>query len=171
MAQSIYDEMNLLAYVLEEGTFTVNAASLAVPNGQKIITGTFANQVNKENFLMQGTGDNALTLAKTATNVATHFNPYEPEVDGALPSETTTQANMDGRIVGATPLRPGEYFLPVVSDNAAIAPKDKLVVAAGGQGLDKTGATPTQYASALETVAANTGGYIRCYVNGPIVVE
>ena len=171
MVQSQYDQEEILTYDIEEGTFTVNAATLAVPNGSKIVTGTFGAQVNAENFLMMGAGENTLTLADTAADVATHFNPYEPEVDTELPSITTVQASLNLRYVGAIPLKIGEFYLPMVSDNAAIGVKDKLVVAAGAQGLDKAVSATTQVAIAQEIVPQNTGGYIRCYVDGPIVVE
>ncbi len=171
MVQSQYDREEILTYDIEEGTFTVNTASLAVPNGSKVVTGTFASQVDAENFLMMGAGENTLTLADTAADVATHFNPYEPEVDTELPSETTEQADLNLRYVGAIPLKIGEFYLPVVSDNAAIAVGNNLVVAAGGKGLDKAASATTQVAKAQEIVPQNTGGYIRCYVDGPIVVE
>lgn len=171
MVQSQYDQSEILTYDLEEGTFTV-AYTLLVPNGVKALTGTFAKQVNENNFLKQGDGDNTLALADTAADVATHFNPLEPEPSTALPTATTTQANLnDLRIVGAVALKPGEFFLPVKATNVKIAPKDKLVVAAGGQGVDKAVSATTNVAIAQENVAANTGGFIRARVSGPIVVE
>jgi len=170
--QSQFDQSEILTYDVEEGTLTVSENALYIPTGERITTGTFADQVLPENFLKLGVGENALALAKTATNVATHFNLLDPQVDGQLPDETTTQSNLPSlRFVGAVLLKPGEFLLPVIDANVIIAPGDKLTVQAGGQGLDKATAATTQVAIAMESKAANEGGYIRCLLDGPIVVE
>jgi hypothetical protein len=170
MVMSDWNGQELLTYDIEEGNFTVVSKSLAVPNGEKLVTGTFAAQIEEENFLQQGDGDNSLQLA---TTLATHFNPYEPEVAGdGLPDISTIEANMPRRIVGAVLLKPGEYLLPLIATNAKIVPKDNLTVAVGdATGLDKQTGASTDVAVALENVAANTGGYIRCRVKGPIDME
>lgn len=170
--QSQYDQSEILTYDIEEGTFTVNTETLTVPLGASVITGTFATQVNKENFLEQGTGENALKRAAAGSN-ATHFNPYKPEVNNALPDETTIQANLDLRYVGAVKLKPGEWFFPVVASNAAIAVGDYLEVATDGSGVQKK-ASSTSTLKSLEIVALNASSatdrvYVRCLLDGSTI--
>lgn len=166
---SQYDQSEILTYILEEGNFTVNTATLTVPGGEPVITGTFQKQVKPENFLELGAGENA--LKRVADGPASFFNPYAPEVDGQLPSETTTQANLPSkRIVGAVKLKAGEWFFPVAAGNAEIAVGATLGVAGAGDGVDVTTGTE-DVAKALETVAAAASSetnrvYIRCILEG-----
>lgn len=155
----VYNDKPLLTHDVEEGTFTVNDETLDITTGADIITGTFGTQVNAENFLNAGAG--AVALKRVAAGeTATYFNPYKPQVNGQLPNETTTQANMPTkRYVGAQRLEPGEWLLPLIDTNQAIAVGDKLIVAATGDGLDKT-ATTTNVAKAKQAKALNEGGYI-----------
>lgn len=169
MVMSQYDQMELLTYAIEEGNFTVVEHSLAVPNGKEVTTGTFASQVYAENFLQIGSGENTLQLAESGT--ATHFNPYSPEVDGALPDTTTAEASVDRRIVGAAILKPGEWMFPLKPTNLEIAVGDNIVITTDGRYVDKKASTEDDVAIALEAKAASSGGYIRVLVSGKIDVQ
>lgn len=109
-----------------------------------------------------------MTLAGTG-DIATHFNPYAPEVNGTLPKATTAQGSYPNRYVGAVKLKSGELQLPLAPDNSEIKVGDKLNIKAKGGKLDKTTET-TYVVESYENIPANTGGYITVDCNGPIGV-
>jgi hypothetical protein len=162
--QSQYDQSEILTYNVEEGNFTVTENALIIPCGEKQDVGVFAAQVNKDTFLELGGGENTLQAAAT---LATHIAAQDPEAVGGLPDVSTIEANVARRIVGAVKLKPGEWDLPLIDTNVQIVVGDKLTVANGSAaGLDKQTGGSTAVAESLEAVAANTGGFIRCILNG-----
>lgn len=164
--QSQYDQSEILSYYVEEGDFTVTKDALVIPGGEKVNVGTFAAQVNKDTFLELGEGENTLQAAATA---ATHIAAHDPEAINGLPETSTNEASVARRLVAAVKLKPGEFYLPLIDNNVQIAVGDPLTVSAGSAaGLDKQSgtSTATDVAVALEAVAANTGGFIRCMLEG-----
>lgn len=162
--QSQYDQSEILSYYVEEGDFTVTNDALIIPGGEKVNVGTFAAQVNKDTFLELGGGENTLQAAATA---ATHIAAHDPEAINGLPDVSTNEASVPRRLVAAVKLKPGEFYLPLIDTNAQIAVGDSLTVSAGSAaGLDKQTGSGTDVAVALEAVAANTGGFIRCMLEG-----
>jgi hypothetical protein len=159
----------LLTHDVQEGTFTVDAdPRLMLGTGSKVKTGVFGSQVFAENFLKLGTKTGSVAPV-AAGELATHYNPYEPE--GNVPSVTTTEDNLEElRSVAAEVIGPGEYLFPLSPTNAAIVPGDNLYVVSANGGLDKTTGT-TNIAVSKETKAANEGGYITVHCTGPITVK
>jgi hypothetical protein len=164
---TFFEEKDIKTYEVEEGNLTYREGvdpNNGLPNEQV----TFASQVNEECFLKIGTGELSLTLAGTG-EIATHFNPYAPEVDGTLPKENTVAGSYNNRFVGAAKLKSGELQLPLADDNAEISVGDKLNVKAKGGKLDVTEET-TYVVTSMEAIPANTGGYITVDCDGPIGV-
>lgn len=162
--QSQYDQSEILSYYVEEGNFTVTNDALIIPGGEKMDVGTFAAQVNQDTFLELGGGENTLQAAATA---ATHIAAYDPDAIDGLPAVSTLEASVGRRLVGAVKLKPGEFSFPLIDTNVQIAVGDKLTVAnSTPNGLDKQTGVSTDVAVALEAIAANTGGFIRCMMDG-----
>lgn len=164
--QSQYDQSEILTYEVEEGNFTVTEDALVIPGGEKVNIGTFAAQVNQDTFLELGGGENTLQAAAT---LASHIAAHDPEAVGGLPDVSTVEASMPKRIVAAVKLKPGEWLFPLIDTNVKIVVGDTLTIPNGDpSGLDKAGAG-TPGATALEAIAANTGGYIRCMLEGSTI--
>jgi hypothetical protein len=164
---TFFEEKEVKTYEVEEGTMTYHEGvdpNNGLPNEQV----TFASQVNQESFLIRGTGERSMKLAVNG-EVATHFNPYAPEVEGSLPKETTVQGSYPKRFVGAYKLKSEEIQLPLADDNAEIAVGDKLNINPANGKLDKTSAS-TNVVYAYDAIAANRGGYITVDCNGGIGV-
>lgn len=162
--QSQYDQSEILSYYVEEGDFTVTKDALVIPGGEKVNVGTFAAQVNKDTFLELGGGENTLQAAATR---ATHIAAHDPDTINDLPDVSTVEDNVGRRLVAAVKLKPGEWFFPLIDTNEEIAVGDNLTVSNGSAaGLDKQTGSGTDVAVALEAVGANTGGFIRCLLNG-----
>jgi hypothetical protein len=165
--QSQYDQSEILSYYVEEGNFTVTEDALIIPGGEKMDVGVFAAQVNQDTFLEIGGGENTLQAAAT---LATHIAAYDPEAVDGLPEVSTIEANVGRRLVAAVRLKPGEWVFPLLDTNVQIAVGDNLTIAAASaSALDKQTGVSTATAISLEAVAANTGGYIRCMLNGSTI--
>lgn len=157
----------------EEGrTYEVNEGNISVDTGYSTINGAkqtffkFAAPVGPESFLEFDLGNNKELLVKGATTAATHITMYEPEFPaGKFPEGAITNGSYR-RFVTAFKLKAGELILPLADDNAAITAGDYLALDAYNTGLDKyTGSTSSmQVCQALESKAANEGGYIICYL-------
>lgn len=162
---TMFEEKDVKTYEVEEGTMTYRKG-VDPNNGQPNEQVTFASQVDEESFLVRGSGE--LALKKVGNGeVATHFNPYSPEVDGTLPKETTTQGSYPNRYVGAVRLKNDEMQLPLEDANVQIAVGDKLNINPATGKLGKTSETSNVVYS-YEAIAANTGGYITVDCRGAI---
>ena len=162
---TMFEEKDVKTYEVEEGTMTYRKGvdpNNGLPNEQV----TFAAQVYEESFLVRGTGERAMKKVVNG-DVATHINPYEPEVDGTLPKETTTQGNYNNRFVGAGRLPNDEIPLPLADDNVEIAVGDKLNINPANGKLDKTSES-TNVVYSYDAIPANTGGYILVDCRGAI---
>jgi len=162
---TFFEEKDVKTYEVEEGTATYREGvdpNNGLPNEQL----TFAAQVTEESFLVRGTGERSMKKVANG-EVATHINPYEPEVDGTLPKETTTQGNYNNRYVGAARLPNDEIQLPLEDTNAAISVGDKLNINPATGKLGKTAETSNVVYS-YDAIPANTGGYITVDCRGLI---
>ncbi len=165
---TFFEESEVKTYEVEEGPMTYRKGinpNNGLPNEQV----TFEKQVDEENFLVQGTGERSMKLAE-AGGIATHFNPYDPEVNGSLPKANAAAGAYPKRYVGAAKLTSRELQLPLAPDNVEIKAGDKLEIKDPKKGLDKSAAT-TNVVTSFDNIPANTGGYVTVDCDGPIRVK
>lgn len=154
---TFYKKEDVKTYETEEGDVTI-VRGPSRPHGDIREIAVYSEQIDEENFLMQGEGERAVKLA-AAEGVATHFNMYDPEVQGMVPKEDAVFGEYDNRFVGAVKLKSGEQKLPLSPTNQAISPGDKLEVVDPKLGLDKS-EEETLVVTSWDEIPENTGGYI-----------
>ena len=153
------------AYEVNEGNISVSTGHSCI-NGAKQKFFSFENPIDAECFLEFDLSHGEL-LMKGATSKATHITMYEAECpNGAYPQQAITDGSYR-RFVTAFKLKTGELQLPLADDNSEISEGDYLALTTYDGGLDKyTGSSSDlQVVQALESVSANSGGYIICYLS------